>query len=46
MYDRNEAGRQYLTQSFIDGVEDFVSKAYAEEGGLDSRALNAIVQRF
>lgn len=39
VYDRNESGRRLLKQSFVAGVEEFISKAkqhcdYAEEGGI------------
>lgn len=47
MYDRTYSGRRGLKKSFVEGVEEFVSKArqqdnYTDDGELDARVLNVI----
>ena len=51
MYNRCYSGRSGLKESFVEGVEQFVSKysqqdCYQNDGGLDVLVLNAIVLGF
>ena len=51
MYDRCYSGRSSLKESFVEGVEDFLSKAsqqncYHNDGGSDVLVLNVIVLGF